>query len=328
MTNAANVSNAANVTRTIAEAYGLEANGVSRTLKPFSNPEKGWHEYVPKEKSHIFTKSSVNDLQEYEYSGFQDGPLFVTGPKGAGKSSTIEQFYARLGKPMMRITGHERLEVADMLGLMTLQEGKTVYQHGPLTLAAKYGGVFLFDEADACPPEVLVGLHGILEMGDNFIIPENGGEVIKIHPGFRVIVTGNTAGSGDEGDYAGTVIQNSATLDRFNFLEWGYPSKEVEMKILIGAVPALANAKHMAEKLLDAASETRGAGIEEISTRTLVRWARKVIVFQAAGASLQYSLDRAFTNRLNLASRAEVYAKMRLVFGEDFFGKDGSNDNN
>lgn len=309
--------------RTVSEAYGLEQNGAGAPLKTFSNPASGWEGYVVSEKTHSFTKDVVNDLREYEHSGYQDGCLFITGPKGAGKSSTVEQFYARIGKPIFRTTGHERLELADLLGLMTLKNGITEYSYGPLTLAAIYGGVFLFDEADACPPEVLVGLHGIMEGGDTFMIPENGSEIIKIHPEFRIIVTGNTAGAGDEtGSYAGTVIQNSATLDRFNFLAWGYPERDVELGILMNAVPALAKAKIIAEQLLEAARQTRGAGIEEMSTRTLIRWARKVVIFKGANKPLKYSLDRAFTNRLDEAQRAEVYSVMRLALGdEEFFGE-------
>lgn len=308
-----------NQARSVAQAYGLEPTSKDRPLKIFENQEEGWLGYVPTERHHIFSPETVNDLREYEYSGYKDGGLFITGPKGAGKSSTVEQFYARMGKPVFRANGHERMEVSELIGQMNLVDQSTVFTYGPLTLAAKFGGVFLLDEADACPPEVLVGLHGIMEMNDKFVIPENGGEIINVHPDFRFIVTGNTAGSGDEsGSYAGTMIQNSATLDRFNFLSWGYPSKEVEMAIVMAADPILAKAKSLVEVLVNAASETRGGGIEEISTRTLIRWARKAVVYRDAGKSLQYSLDRSFSNRLNENQKAELYAKMRLVIGDKF----------
>ena len=315
-------------TRKLSEAFGLKSESLKRdtTFPVYAAKEgsTGWECHIPTEKMHHFTQDVVNDLREFEYSGYRDGCLFITGPKGAGKSSTVEQFYARLEKPVFRATGHERLEVSDLIGTMSLRDGKTEFQYGPLTLAALNGGVFLFDEADACPPEVLVGLHGILEMGDRFVIPENGGEVINIEAGFRVIVTGNTAGSGDsDGQYAGTVIQNSATLDRFNFLLWDYPSEEVETGIVMTAVPQLQKATTLAQALVKAARATRGAGVEEISTRTLIRWARKVVVFKEAQKPLVYSLDRAFSNRLSESKRAEVYAIMKTCFGSmEFFGTD------
>lgn len=308
-----------NLGHTVSQAYGLEPKKGDRPLKIFENNESGWEGYVPNIKPHIFSPDMVNDLREFDLSGYKDGGLFITGPKGAGKSSSVEQFYARMGKPVFRANGHERMEVSELIGQMTLVNQSTVFSHGPLTLAAKFGGVFLLDEGDACPPEVLVGLHGIMEMGSKFVIPENGGEIIHIHPEFRFIVTGNTAGSGDEsGNYAGTMIQNSATLDRFNFLSWGYPRKEVEVAIVMAADKMFEKSKLLIEQLVDAAIETRLGGIEEISTRTLIRWARKAVVYRSAGKSLKYSLDRAFAHRLDEFKRAELYAKMRLVFGEQF----------
>ena len=278
--------------------------------------------YVPAIKdTHHFTVETFRDLWEFQKSGYKDGCLFITGPKGIGKSSTTEQFFARFNKPCFKTTGHARLELSDLLGTMGLKNGETVYQYGPLTLAAKHGGVFIFDEADACPPEVLVGLHGVLEMGDKLLLPDNGGELITIHQDFRVIVTGNTAGGGDySGDYAGTITQNSATLDRFNFLEWGYPPKEIELKIVLDAVPQLKKCPQIAESLLAVATQTRAGGVEEISIRTLIRWCRKAVAFK--GDAFKYSLDRAFTFRMDEEKRAEVYAVAATVLGpKAFYGE-------
>lgn len=305
---------------TIAELFGLtkELMKSNPEIKiPAINPELA--HYVPAIKDkHHFTLETFRDLWEFQNSGFKDGCLFITGPKGIGKSSTTEQFYARLNKPVFKATGHARLELSDLLGVMGLNKGETVYRYGPLTLAAKHGGVFIFDEADACPPEVLVGLHGILEMGSKLILPENGGELIDIHPDFRVVVTGNTAGSGDySGNYAGTVIQNSATLDRFNFLEWGYPSLDVEFGIVLDAVPQMLKAQEFVLSLIKVAHQTREGGVEAISTRTLIRWVRKAAAFK--GEPIKVSLDRAFTFRLDEEKRSEVYAVASTVLGQEAF---------
>lgn len=306
----------------VADLFGLESEAAKATFLPtYSASLDGYKPFVPAVKNHHFESVIFNDLREFEASGFEDGALFITGPAGIGKSTSVEQYYSRTNKPVFRVTGHERLEVSDLLGTMSLKDGKTVFTYGPLTLAALWGGVFLFDEADACPPEVLVGLHGILEMGDQFVIPENESEIIPIKKGFRVVVTGNTAGGGDmEGQYAGTVTQNSATLDRFNFLEWSYPSKEVELKILRAATKGVVG-DAMLERLVDAANMTRiEGGVESLSIRSLIRWARKITVYRDT-QSLKYSLDRSFTFRLSESKRNEVYAVMKTCFGErEFFG--------
>lgn len=313
--------------KTVSQVFGIDpATLTADPVVKVRTDVPDWAQpYIPTVKNHSFNREVYNDLQEFNLLGYKDGCLFVTGPKGAGKSSTIEQYYARLGQPVFRITGHARLELSDLIGLMSVREGQTVFQHGPLSLAAMSGGIFLFDEADACPPEVLVGLHGILEMGDHFVIAENGSQVVKIHPAFRVVVTGNTAGDGDvSGEYAGTVVQNSATLDRFNFLEWDYPDFDVEKSILLSAVPQLQKAPRIAEDLLVAARDTRAdGGVEPISTRALIRWARKAVAFK--GNPLQRSLDRAFAFRLDPARRNEVYAICAAVIGETgFYGKKGA----
>jgi cobaltochelatase CobS len=308
--------------KSVAELYGLNSEAANNTyLEVYTSNAKGFEVYVPSNKFHFFESDTFNDLREFEASGYLDGALFVTGPKGIGKSTTIEQFYSRMNKPVFRVTGHERLEVSDLIGSMYLKDSKTEYSYGPLTLAALSGGILLFDEADACPPEVLVGLHGILEMGDQFVIPENNAEIIPIKPGFRVIVTGNTAGGGDmSGEYAGTTIQNSATLDRFNFLQWDYPLESIELEILKAAtgnfLPEI-----LLTRLIEAATLTRTSNsVEPISIRALIRWVRKILVF-GNSKPLVYSFDRAFGYRLSEAKRAEVHAVMKGALGtQEFFG--------
>lgn len=308
--------------KNVAELFGLNSESSQKTyLEWYTANSDGYKPFVPSIKNHMFESDCFNDLREYDACGYNDGALFVTGPAGIGKSTTIEQFFARKGRPVFRVTGHERLEVNDLIGTMSLKDGRTVFTYGPLTLAALWGGIFLFDEADACPPEVLVGLHGILEMGNQFVIPENNSEIIPIKAGFRVIVTGNTAGGGDmNGNYAGTVIQNSATMDRFNFLEWNYPDKSVEMKIIKSAINSTIP-DVLIERLVDAANMTRIEGaVESISIRALIRWARKISVY-GSQKPLVYTLDRSFTFRLSESKRSEVYAVMKAAFGEkEFFG--------
>lgn len=305
--------------QTVSQRFGINGLKSDPVFVP-EQPAESCLPFIPSIKpDYKIGLERFRDLYEFDGNGYKDGALFITGPRGSGKSSGVEQYYARWNRPVYRATGHARMELTELLGFMGLVNGDTVFKEGPLTQAAKYGGVFLLDEGDVCPPEILVGLNGILEMGDKFVLGDNGGEVVKVHPKFRVIITGNTAGSGDsEGQYAGTVIQNSATLDRFNFLFWGYPDEQMELEILMGAIPAYKALADFGKTLIHVANATRvEGGVEDISTRTLIRWARKAIAFK--GEPIQKSLDRAFAFRLEESERKEIYAIAAAYFGEGFY---------
>ena len=67
------------------------------------------------------------------------------------------------------------------------------FELGPLAQAMLNGYVFIFNEADLADPSELTALNEVLE-GKDLYIPENGGMIIKPHPMFRLVCTGNSAG--------------------------------------------------------------------------------------------------------------------------------------
>ena len=88
----------------------------------------------------------------------------------------------------------------------------------------------------------LAGLNDIVE-GAPLVIAANGGEVIRPHPKFRVIATGNSAGTGDtSGLYQGVLRQNLAFLDRFRVIQVDYPDDATEQGLLRTLVPKLPEA--------------------------------------------------------------------------------------
>lgn len=249
-------------------------------------------------------------------------PLYVFGPSGCGKTSCIKQLAARLNYPVFEITGHGRLEFSDLAGHLTVRKGTMSFEYGPLALAMRHGGLFLFNEIDLTAPDIAAGLHGVLD-GSPLCIPENGGEIIKPNPLFRFAATANTNAGGDEtGLYQGTQRQNLAFADRFIFCELSYPEPATEEKLLADRFPLIPeNLRKMmvayaneVRKLFmgDASMSSLDHSIEiTFSTRSLLRWANLTVKFQALARQgiqpLIYALDRAIAYRASRETRAMLH---------------------
>ncbi|WP_298069253.1 AAA family ATPase [uncultured Mailhella sp.] len=256
-------------------------------------------------------------------------PLYLCGPTSAGKSSLVRQIAARLNYPVFEATGHDRLEFPDLVGHLSVQNGTMVFQDGPLTMAMKQGGIFLFNEADLCSPATLAGLNTILD-GSPLCIAENGGELVVPDPMFRFIVTANTNGNSDDtGLYQGVVRQNLAFMDRFMVVEMGYPTPEVERDLLDRMFPQLTS--EVTAKMVEFANDVRrnfmgnstsstahDALEVTFSTRALLRWARLAIAFQPLAqkgiSPILYALDRALGFRATATSRTALHEMAQRTF--------------
>lgn len=258
-------------------------------------------------------------------------PLYVFGPSGCGKTSCIKQLAARLNYPVFEITGHGRLEFADLAGHLTVKNGSMNYEYGPLALAMRYGGLFLFNEIDLTAPDIAAGLHSVLD-GSPLCLAENGGELIKPHPLFRFAATANTNAAGDEtGLYQGTQRQNLAFADRFIFCELGYPDAVTEERLLANRYPLIP--ENLRKMMVSYANEVRklfmgdssmndlNQSIEvTFSTRSLLRWADLTVKFQALAKQgiqpLTYALDRAIGYRASRETRAMLHELVQRMVPE------------
>ena len=256
-------------------------------------------------------------------------PLYVFGPTGCGKTSCIKQLAARLNYPIFEVTGHGRLEFADLVGHLTVKDGNMTFEYGPLALAMRYGAVLLLNEIDLTSPEIAAGLNSVLD-GSPLCIAENGGEIIQPHPMFRFVATANTNGAGDDtGLYQGTQRQNLAWLDRFTICEVGYPDVTVEKKLLFQRFPSLPET--LCATMVDYANEVRKLFMGEastsnltstievtFSTRSLLRWGDLTVRFQPLAHQgvqpVTYALDRALGFRASRETRAMLHELAQRMF--------------
>ena len=301
------------------ETFGLQSQDMI-LLEGFADVS---HPRVPVRKSYVFDGSTLGPLMAFLDAPQGDG-LFLIGPTGCGKTSLVCQSAARLNWPVQMVPVHGRLELDDLLGQRVLENSNTPFQYGPLANAVRDGHILILDEMDVADPSELAGLYDLLD-GSPLVLSQNGGEVIPIHPKFRFVATGNSAGAGDgSGLYQGVLRQSLAWLDRFRLLAVDYPTVETELEILAQAEPELpvmhreCMVKLAGEirRLFVGGSEGEAQLSVTLSTRGLERWAHLLIRFRGAPKVFEYTLHQTLTARAEPAEQEAILQLGRDVFGE------------
>ena len=207
-------------------------------------------------------------------------PTFITGLSGNGKTFSVEQACAQLGRELIRVNITIETDEDDLIGGFRLVDGNTVWHNGPVIEALERGAVLLLDEIDLASNKILC-LQSILEGKGVFL--KKIGKRIDPASGFNVIATANTKGKGsDDGRFIGTNVLNEAFLERFPVtFEQEYPTAAIETKIL----NKLCADENFCKRLADWADIIRktfyDGGIEEIiSTRRLVHIIKAYNIFE------------------------------------------------
>ena len=219
-------------------------------------------------------------------------PTFVTGLSGNGKTFSIEQACAQLGRELIRVNITVETDEDDLIGGFRLVGGETVWHNGPVIEALQRGAVLLLDEIDLASNKILC-LQSILEGKGVFL--KKIGKWIAPAEGFQVFATANTKGKGsDDGRFIGTNVLNEAFLERFPVtFEQEYPTVATEQKIL----GKICNDENFCKRLADWADIIRktfyDGGIEEIiSTRRLVHIVKAYSIFNDKAKAIQVCVNR------------------------------------
>ena len=239
-------------------------------------------------------------------------PTFITGLSGNGKTFSVEQSCAQLGRELIRVNITIETDEDDLIGGFRLIDGNTVWHNGPVIEALERGAILLLDEIDLASNKILC-LQSILEGKGVFL--KKIGRWVNPASGFNVIATANTKGKGsDDGRFIGTNVLNEAFLERFPVtFEQEYPTAVTETKIL----NKVCEDSEFCKRLADWADIIRktfyDGGIEEvISTRRLVHIVKAYSIFNDKAKAMQVCLNR-FDDETK-QSFMELYDKVDVDF--------------
>ena len=219
-------------------------------------------------------------------------PTFITGLSGNGKTFSVEQACAALGRELIRVNITIETDEDDLIGGFRLVDGNTVWHNGPVIEALERGAILLLDEIDLASNKILC-LQSILEGKGVFL--KKIGRWVAPTSGFNVIATANTKGKGsDDGRFIGTNVLNEAFLERFPVtFEQSYPTVTTERTILA----KVCDDEEFCHRLVDWADIIRktfyDGGIEDIiSTRRLVHIAKAYAIFGNKEKAMQVCINR------------------------------------
>jgi len=224
-------------------------------------------------------------------------PTFITGLSGNGKTFSVEQACAQLGRELIRVNITIETDEDDLIGGFRLVNGATVWHDGPVIQALNRGAILLLDEVDLASNKILC-LQSILEGKGVFL--KKVGRFVKPANGFNIFATANTKGKGsDDGRFIGTNVLNEAFLERFALtFEQQYPTPKTEQNILEKvAINYGVLDKDFCENLANWADIIRktfnDGGIDEvISTRRLVHIIRAFAIWQDRMKAIKVCVNR------------------------------------
>lgn len=215
--------------------------------------------------------------------------LYLYGPAGCGKTT----FATLLSPKHELISCHSGTRPSHLLGHIEVVDGKTGYVYGPLLTAMEQGMLLILDEFDRVQEDVAAVLHQVLETRRIFVEYINKEIVAK--KGFQIVATGNSEMQGSS-EY-NTNSLDYASIDRFEFIQFGYTRFEKQIMINYGVEPGFA------ENFLKVVDLIRkGSYTLPFSTRRIISISRML----RAQFSFQDALQISYLSRIQEDEAKEV----------------------
>ena len=232
----------------------------------------------------------LDEIELFEASYRQKIPVLLKGPTGCGKTRFIEHMSWRLGRPLTTVRGrnkasaagtgypiplvtiacHEDLTASDLVGRYLLEGDETKWIDGPLTRAVKSGAICYLDEIVEARKDTTVLIHPLTD--HRRLLPiEKKGQVVQAEEGFLLCMSYNP------GYQSALKDLKHSTRQRFVALEFNYPDRDAEAKIIkhesgVSAAIALSLAR-LGEKVRN----LKEHGLQEGGSTRLLIYAGKLI---------------------------------------------------
>lgn len=314
-----------------ARRFGFESDATIPGFQSLQQPSAAPAQIVPIDPDHVFEEAFLKDLVLWWSANDTRTPLYISGPTGCGKTTSVLQFLARVNAPSVSLTCSRRFVKDDLVGRWGAVDGGFSWFDGPATFAWKTGAVLLINEFSLAPPEVWVGANDIFE-GQSITIEKTGVTVAR-HPNARVIITDNCrCGCPPDQGYGSRNLQDASTCDRFWHMTANWPDEAVERRIVSAKCRRLfsgALRDDVLEEIAQStaafaratrknASSTRDCFCEDaipaVSTRVVLRLSEILARLLASGHGFDDSLERAAALALGGAlSNAQCLALTQLA---------------
>jgi len=191
-------------------------------------------------------------------------PVMLKGPTGCGKTRFVQYMAYRLGRPLITVSCHEDLTASDLVGRYLLKGEETFWVDGPLTLGVKHGAIVYLDEIVEARKDTTVVIHPLSD--DRRILPiEKKGQIVEAVDEFMLVISYNPGYQ--------SVLKDlkQSTKQRFMAIEFGYPPKDAEIRIIEHEAGVDKETAQRLVKLGEKVRNLRNHGLEEgVSTRLLI----------------------------------------------------------
>ncbi|PLX43078.1 MAG: AAA family ATPase [Hyphomicrobiales bacterium] len=211
-----------------------------------------------------FYQETGNEVKLYEAAYASRLPVMIKGPTGCGKSRFVEYMAWKLGKPLITVACNEDMTASDLVGRFLLSAEGTVWQDGPLTVAARIGAICYLDEVVEARQDTTVVIHPLTD--HRRVLPlDKKGELLAAHEDFQLVISYNPGYQSLMKDL------KTSTKQRFTGLEFHYPEEELETAILAEEAGLDKDRAGQLVNIARRARQLKGHGLDEgISTRLLV----------------------------------------------------------